>query len=63
MKILCELSSFSSIEENVDIGVHWYKHHKKLPWKGVSLIFYFVKYMLTITWVNDYTAYKKRMKK
>lgn len=52
----------------VKLGIDWYRHtpqeNKKVgfkKWKGFSIVVYLIKWQFTVTWVDDYKAYKYRM--
>ena len=56
MKIWFE-RSYSYKTDEVTVGLYWYRHAKDHPWKGVSIQFMFLKWMLSGHWVNDFALY------
>lgn len=48
-------------EDEVTVGVHWYKHSARHKWKGFSFQLIFFKWILQFNWVNNYVEYRKRM--
>jgi len=49
----------------IKLGIHWFKHsvpNKRFkPWKGLTIIFYLIRWQLYINIVDDYKAYLERI--
>jgi len=56
----CDLNSYFT-DTDVKLGIGWYKHHPSNKWRGLTVHFYALNWMVSLNYVNDYKAYKKRM--
>jgi hypothetical protein len=39
------------------LGLNWYKHYHGHPYKGFTVQFIFLKWLIQMDWVNDYKKY------
>lgn len=44
-------------DETLRLGVGWYRHHKKHPYKGFTVVLRLIWWDVILTYVNNYKAY------
>ena len=60
MKFLFDWCHMFGSDDNVKIGINWYKHHPRYKWKGITFTLYLIWWQFNLTYVNNYVAYKAR---
>lgn len=52
----------SPYSDDVKIGINWYRHHTKFPYKGMTIQFIFLCRMFQVTLINNIVAYRQKWK-
>lgn len=55
------LETCESFIEDVKIGINWYHHSKRLPWRGFTFQFILLTNLIHITIVSDRKIYDDYM--
>jgi hypothetical protein len=56
----CDLRGFFD-DNNVKLGIGWYRHSKDHEWWGLTVEFYLIKWYVNCNFVSNYKEYDKRI--
>lgn len=61
MKIWFDWNDNTYSDCNIKLGIGWFRHHEGYNWWGLTVEIYLIKRSMTITYVDNYNEYDRKI--